>query len=206
MIHGYHVILPMYGFWLPNDPRGSWSDVVWKWELLAYGRATKSLERRDLADLTPDEMLQREQAQNSLKYPAVTLNGDQALSIGRGFGETIAKNGYSMWACSILPQHTLLVLARHFYRVEQMTNLLKGRATRCIVEDQRHPLQEFADRGSVPRMWAEGRWKVYLDSEQQIETAIRYVEENPERDGKKRQKWSFVEPFRGLPNGRIFYH
>ena len=26
MVHGYHVILAAYGFWLPNDPRGSWSD------------------------------------------------------------------------------------------------------------------------------------------------------------------------------------
>jgi hypothetical protein len=24
----YHVVLGAYGFWLPNDPRGSWSDFV----------------------------------------------------------------------------------------------------------------------------------------------------------------------------------
>jgi hypothetical protein len=28
MILGYHVIFGAYGFWLPNDPRGSWSDFV----------------------------------------------------------------------------------------------------------------------------------------------------------------------------------
>ena len=28
MIHGYHVIMGMYGFWLPNDPRGSWSSSL----------------------------------------------------------------------------------------------------------------------------------------------------------------------------------
>jgi len=28
MVRGYHVIFGMYGFWLPNDPRGSWSDYV----------------------------------------------------------------------------------------------------------------------------------------------------------------------------------
>ena len=32
MVHGYHLILPMYGFWLPNDPRGSWSEYVRRWE------------------------------------------------------------------------------------------------------------------------------------------------------------------------------
>src|SRR4051812_43899841 len=33
MIVGYHVIFSTYGFWLPNDPRGSWSDFVGSWEL-----------------------------------------------------------------------------------------------------------------------------------------------------------------------------
>ena len=38
-----HVIITAYGFWLPNDPRGSWSDFVGAWELLRFGRATLSL-------------------------------------------------------------------------------------------------------------------------------------------------------------------
>jgi len=28
MVIGFHVILTAYGFWLPNDPRGSWSEFV----------------------------------------------------------------------------------------------------------------------------------------------------------------------------------
>ena len=28
MILGAHVIMGLYGFWLPNDPRGSWSEFV----------------------------------------------------------------------------------------------------------------------------------------------------------------------------------
>src|SRR5690348_2721389 len=35
-----HVIISAYGFWLPNDPPGSWSDFVAAWELFRYGRAT----------------------------------------------------------------------------------------------------------------------------------------------------------------------
>jgi len=34
MVRAYHVIFGMYGFWLPNDERGSWSDFVGSWELL----------------------------------------------------------------------------------------------------------------------------------------------------------------------------
>ena len=43
MIHGYHVILTMYGYWLPNDPRGSWSDFVGRWELVQCGRPRRAL-------------------------------------------------------------------------------------------------------------------------------------------------------------------
>ena len=49
MIVGYHVIFGAYGFWLPNDPRGSWSDFVGSWELLRYGPATKTTERQSVA-------------------------------------------------------------------------------------------------------------------------------------------------------------
>jgi hypothetical protein len=59
MVHGYHVIIGAYGFWLPNDPRGSWSDFVGKWELVRFGRSTKSSDR---AELTPDEEVDRREA------------------------------------------------------------------------------------------------------------------------------------------------
>lgn len=31
MVRWYHAIFSAYGFWLPNDPRGSWSDFVRAW-------------------------------------------------------------------------------------------------------------------------------------------------------------------------------
>ena len=121
MIHGYHLILPVYGFWLPNDPRGSWSEVIRKWELLRFGPATKSLERRSLQDLTPQEIAMRDAAREALKYAPVTLTDAQVAAVGRGFAQMVAKSNYTIWACSILPEHTHLVLARHNYKVEQIS-------------------------------------------------------------------------------------
>jgi len=207
MIHGYHVILPMYGVWLPNDPRGSWSETIYKWELLRYGNPTHSIERKSLVQLTEEELALRAAAQRELRYPSVQLTELQAKSISDGFAETVHKNGYTVWACAILPQHVHLVLARHTYKVEQMATLLKGGATMRIVRDGRHPLADYqGDGGRPPKMWAERLWKVYLDSEEQIENAIRYVEDNPEEEGKPRQHWKFVAPFRGLEPGHITYH
>lgn len=136
MVHGYHVILSMYGFRLPNDPCGSWSEVVGKWELLRYGSSTIALSKdenqRKLADLSPAELALREQARESLKYPPVELTGVQAKQIASGFAKQIQKSGYTMWACSILPTHTHLVLARYKYKVEQMVNLFKGRCQQSL--------------------------------------------------------------------------
>jgi REP element-mobilizing transposase RayT len=207
MIHGYHVILPCYGFWLPNDPRGSWSGFVASWEIAKFGKTTRALEQRKLSQLSPEELAQRESARTALLYPPVILNGHQALSIAHGFANQAFKSGYSIWGCSILPEHTHLVIARHHYKVEQVANLLKGAATRELVEDDRHPLGQYAKPGeSPPHMWARYQWKVYLDSEEAIENAIAYVIDNPIKEGKRRQEWSWVTPFAGLETGWVTYH
>ncbi len=69
----YHVILSAYGFWLPNDPRGSWSDFVWSWELAKFGPATKVStrplpRRRPTRSPTPSPLA----AQSALHYPPVS--------------------------------------------------------------------------------------------------------------------------------------
>jgi REP element-mobilizing transposase RayT len=198
----------MYGFWLPNDPRGSWSDFVRKWELARFGEAVKTLARKELDELTEEELHRRAKAKQSLTYPAVSISGQQALSIAKGFAKQCAKSNYSIWACSIMPEHTHLVLARHTYKVEQMANLLKGAATTETMSDENHPLQSYAEDGErPPRMWSAHEWKQYLDSEEAIEQAIRYVEENPEKEGLRRQTWSFVTPFGGINTaGWTTYH
>ena len=45
----------------------------------------------------------------------------------------------------------------------------------------------------VPKCWGRGEWKVFLDPED-VTRAIQYVEDNPVKEGKKRQKWSFAVP------------
>jgi len=208
MVYGYHVILPVYGFWLPNDPRGSWSDAVRLWELVRFGQTTKTHERRSLAELSQAELGQRDAARSALAYPTVTLSGHQAAAIGRGFADKADKSNYTIWACSILPEHAHLVIARHTYKVEQIVNLLKGAATRQLIDEKLHPLASYATPGKrPPRMWAEHEWRVYLDSEEAIETAIAYVEENPAKEDKPGQRWPFVVPFEGLSDaGWTTYH
>ncbi len=206
MVHGYHVILPCYGFWFPNDPRGSWSDFVASWEIVRFGKSTRLAHPRALELLTDEELARRETKQAALLYAPVVLTGLQALSVASGFAKQAKKCGYAIWACAILPEDTHLVIARHSYRIEQVANLLKGAATRQLVDDPRHPLVEFAKPGNrPPGMWARHQWKVYLDCEHAIENAIADVVENPIKEGKRRQNWNWVAPFAGLEPGWTTY-
>src|SRR5262245_40258099 len=104
MVLGYHLIIGAYGFWLPNDPRGSWSEFVGSWDLFRYGRATTTSETCSLASV-PHDWQSRLKAKEALKYPAVEFNGIQAKAIATGFGNYVRRSGLQIWACAILPGH-----------------------------------------------------------------------------------------------------
>src|SRR5207253_10664308 len=89
----YHLIITAYGFWLPNDPRGSWSDFVRAWEVFKFGGpTTKTDERRSVARRTHD-LAQRLEAKKHLARNAVEFTGAQALAISRGFADYAKRTG-----------------------------------------------------------------------------------------------------------------
>ena len=159
-------------------------------------------------ELSNAEIAMRQAAKKSLKYPAVSVTPVQAASLGKGLQEQCEKSGYSIWACAIMPEHAHLVIARHTYSVEQMSRLLKGSVTRRLIRDQLHPQAAFVEPGQPhPHLWSESLWKVFLNSEESIVSAIRYVEENPVEEGSPKQRWSFVVPFHGImQSGWTTYH
>jgi REP-associated tyrosine transposase len=194
MIVGYHIIIGAYGFWLPNDPRGSWSDFVGSWELFRYGRATKTTETKSVAHL-PHDHSQRLAAKQALKYPAVQFSGLQARAVGRGFATYLHKSGLPVWACAILPDHIHLVVGRPEIEVEQLVIQLKGDATQRLIAEGLHPFGDIKGKnGRPPKCFGRGEWKVFLDPED-LPRAIEYVDDNPIKEGKPRQRWTFVRPF-----------
>ena len=195
MVIGYHMILGAYGFWLPNDPRGSWSTQVWARHLRPFGPATKVDTPRSLAHRQHDQV-KRLEAKRHLKYPAVRFSGVQARAVGRGFARAIEDLELTVDACSIMPDHVHLVTARHRRDVEYLAGFLKRAATRQLSAEDLHPLQQYRQRnGRVPSPWADGGWEVYLNTPEDIRQRIRYVEENPAKEGLPRQKWPFVVPY-----------
>ena len=194
MILAYHVIFGAYGFWLPNDPRGSWSDFVGSWDLYRYGPATKTDCPHSVAHHEHD-IQQRLAAKKALKYSPVEFTGIQARAVGRGFANYVQSSGLVVRACAILPDHVHLVVDRFRCNVEQVVIQLKGEATAQLLAEGLHPFGQLRDRkGRPPKCWARGEWSVFLDTEEEVARAIQYVEQNPVKEGKPLQRWPFVTP------------
>jgi REP element-mobilizing transposase RayT len=192
MLRGFHVILSTYGFWLPNDPRGSWSDWIRNWELLRFGGATKVDTRQSVAGVQHDKAL-RLMAKKSLAFPEVFFTGKQAQAIGLGFRDVVEETGYQIYACSIMPQHVHLVIGPSARSIARIVGHLKGRATQKLNELNLHPLAKYTQAdGTVPSPWGRNCWKVFIYTEQHLREAIQYVQDNPLKEGKRRQSWSFV--------------
>lgn len=79
---------------------------------------------------------------------------------------------------------------------------MKGAATRELTVEGIHPMRDQTDPGeALPSPWGVGMRVVFLDCDQRILGEVEYVEKNPLKEGKERQHWSFVVPFKGrLPH------
>ncbi|MEM7682011.1 MAG: transposase [Planctomycetota bacterium] len=198
-IVGFHFIFSAYGFWLPNDPRGSWSDTVRRHELLAFGSATKVNTRQSLAGVNHDRT-KRLAAKSALKHPPVRFTGIQATLISKGFGEACESHGYRPAALAILPDHVHLAMWRHSRPIEEVAKHLKSKATAHLTAAGQHPLSQHASAsGRIPSPWARGYWCPFVRDMDQMERVIRYVEDNPVKAGLPRQSWAWVEAHKRDP-------
>lgn len=193
MLLGFHLVCSAYGFWLPNEERGSGSDFVRSEALTKFGPANPVAHRRSVARKPFDPVI-REMARASLKYEPVRFNLAQIQSIARGFERGLTQfRAAPVFACAILRDHFHLVIGRCRYDVRRFAGRLKGAATRQLLADGLHPFQRLVlPDGSRPSPWSVKPWVVYCDSVDDMLRDIPYVERNPVKAGLGPQEWSFV--------------
>ncbi len=197
MIVGYHCIFSTYGFWLPNDPRGSWSQFVASWDLFcAGGPATKLNTRRSVATavLRPQQIQRRKAAQASLRSQPVVLSGRQARAMGMAFSAVCAVKHYRVHACAIMPQHVHLFVGRTATDIRTVIGDFKRFATMELYRQNIHPAQLGTPQCTT--IWARGCWCVYLHADD-VQRVIGYINKNPQRDGLPPQHWNCVTPWPG---------
>ena len=190
MVAAYHSTFCAYGFWLPNDPRGSWSDYVRCWDLFyAAGGGTACGARRSVAAVTHDPASRR-RAKEPLANPPVRFSMEQIAAIGRGFGIASDESEYRILACAIMRDHVHTVILRHTKAIEQVVGHLRSRGTKQLNAESLR---------TDPTVWAQNSWNVFLNTTQDIARAIQYVNNNPIKAGLPPQKWDFITPWGHTP-------
>lgn len=189
LVIGYHLIWTGYGWWLPNDPRGSTSksvrnDVVGELGTLHYGRkrvqpcASEVREfYRAAGGVLEDALLQLESSEISV--------------VADTFAMVMASERYTCYACAIMPDHVHILIRKHRDKAEEMIAKLQGAS--------RLRLRESGLRRFDHPVWGGPGWKVFLDHPDEVRRTIKYVEANPAHMGLPAQRWSFVTAYDGWP-------
>ena len=194
-IIAYHIVWSTYGFWLPNEERGSWSKNVWAPKLVRFGPPIPANTNRSLAR-KPYDRDRRREMQAELKYKPVRFTMPQIQCIGKAIGEEARKYTLPVYAAAIMPDHVHMVIARKAQKAEQWTGYFKRAASRDLRETGLHPIiDKVQPDGRLPTPWVEGGWKVYLHDNEEIIRTIRYVNLNPEKAGLPPQVWEYITPY-----------
>jgi REP element-mobilizing transposase RayT len=190
----YHIVLATYGFWLPNDPRGSGSKQVRSFNLLQFGQANYLNTRWSVASEEHDHRL-RLAAKAALKYQAVSFSDEQVEVVGCAFGEQAKRSQFRVYACAIQAEHAHLVIARHHYKIEQVGRVLRQAATLKLLETGLHPFAALrSPTGRLPSVWEQDFWRVYLFNDDDIQRSLDYC---AMQTGKR--DWDWLTPFEPNP-------
>jgi REP element-mobilizing transposase RayT len=180
-----HLIWTGYGHWLPNDPRGSGSDSLRKDELaplgpIHHGRNTVQPPRTQL------KQFYRE-ATEVLEHPTLWFNDEMRRILGDAMGRAGNEHGYTVFAFAVCSNHAHAVIRSHRDRSESIwMNLAEaGRSALRTAElvSPNHPV------------WATRPYKVFLRAHEDVRGRIKYVSQNPVKEGLAPQRWEFVRPF-----------
>jgi REP element-mobilizing transposase RayT len=189
MVLAHHLIFVAYGWWLPNDPRGSMShqirdDVIAELGELHHGRKKVQPASRDIRAFY-------ENAKRVLQFPLLTFQSEEVDAVARAFDEVIRAERYTCYACAIMWDHVHLVVRKHKHLAEEMI--------RNFQEASRVAVLDLTLRQRDHPVWGGPGWKVFLDTPEDIWRTVSYVEANPTKAGQAPQTHPFVTPYDNWP-------
>lgn len=189
IVIAHHIMWTLYGWWLPNDPRGSTSntirnDIIAELGELHFGRKHVQPAGRDIRTFY-------EQAASVLRHKLLRISPTEFSLVADAIGQAVRESKYTCYACAIMPDHVHLVIRKHRDLAEGMIEGIQSLSRKRLVEIGMRPPDH--------PVWTRGGWKVFLDHPDEIWRTVRYVEENPIKIGLPTQKWNFVVAYNGWP-------
>ena len=189
MIIGHHLIWTAYGWWLPNDPRGSTSHEIRNDVITQLGQLHHGRKHAQPAGWEVGQFYQ--QAEKLLQHQLLTFSAEEVGAIAESFAEVVSQRKYTCYACAILPDHVHVLIRKHRDRAEEMIANLQ--------EASRLRLRQRATRDPDHPVWGGPGWKVFQDHPDDIRRTIRYINDNPAKLKLPGQRWAFVKDYDGWP-------
>ena len=190
IVIAYHLIWTAYGWWLPNDPRGSSSSTISTDVLAMLGELHEG--RKTVQPASSDIRKFYAAAQTFLKHELRTFDQSGREILAESFAEVIAEQKYTCYACAIMPDHVHLVIRKHRDVAEVMIEKLQSASAGRLCE-------AASGWGRDHPVWGGPGWKVFLDHPDEVERTIGYVQRNPDPLGMPRQHWPFVAAYDRWP-------
>ena len=189
IVIAYHLMWTGYGWWLPNDPRGSMSKEVAFDPIAALGELHYG--RRKIQPVSKVIKEFRQQSKEVLKHSLIRIGKAETYVIAESFAETVTEKKYTCYACAIMPDHIHVIIRKHKDTAEQMIENFQKSSRLRLRKERLFP--------TAHPVWGGPGWKVFLDHPNEIRRTIRYVEENPVKWKLPRQHWKFVKEYDGWP-------
>jgi REP element-mobilizing transposase RayT len=189
IVIAHHIMWTLYGWWLPNDPRGSTSQTIRNDLVAELGEL--HLGRKQIQPAGRDIRAFYEQAAAVLKHPLFSFTPQDFSVVADALGQAIAQRKYTCYACAIMPDHVHLLIRKHRDPAEEMIENIQSLSRKRLVD--------VGIRESGHPTWTRGGWKVFLDHPDEVRRTIRYSEENPLKAGLSGQHWSFVQTYDNWP-------
>ncbi len=173
MVVGHHLVWTAYGWWLPNDPRGSSSREIRVPQVatlgdMHYGRKPVQPSTEELR-----EFYQR--ARLVLAHPVLAFTEEDVAILADSFRQTIRQRRYTCYACAIMPEHVHLLIRIHRDKAEQMQAQFQDASRDALIAADRR-------RGNHP-VWGGRGWKAFQFTRTDMERTDRYIENNPAERG-----------------------
>jgi REP element-mobilizing transposase RayT len=195
MIAGYHLIWTAYGWWLPNDPRGSRSIEIRSAAIEALGDLHYGPAR-----IQPGGQVIREfyeAATGVLKYPLVKFSPDEVSAIADAFASIIRDRGYTRYGCAIMPEHIHLLIRKHRDKAQAMIEAFQDASRAAVLAKPQ------VARGENHPVWGGPGWKAYLETTEDMWRTEEYIHRNPPEAGLPAQQWPFVKTYDGWLPGQV---
>lgn len=184
MTLSWHLVWTVYGWWFPNDPRGSWSAEVWSPSLQCLG----SVEERGRRLAQPSRQQLRNwfsTAQKHLKYRPIVLDRDARNIVVHSIMTHARLHHYIIQALAVMPDHVHIVLERHAHPHQKVVQSLKSVSSRALrkylglaalpaTRDGIRAAGSTANQRAYP-VWSRGYWVRFLAAESNVAAAISYV-------------------------------